>query len=569
MAWGPDEQSLGRKRSTLCDGGPYDIHVFMVAGANSGHPGLPPVSLYGGAMRARSEGTVTLGPAKDWSRPVIDHAYGTDAEGHDRAVLTEALDLLREMTEQPVLARQLGEAVPREGDPLDAIATYCHPAGTCKMGPATDPDLGGRPPRRGARHPRAARRRRLDHAGHHPRQRQPAHGHDRGPRRGRPRRRLARRGHQRRCRQEGGRRRSGRPVWKGRRMSTCDAATDGPPTPFELDMRDQPKALEALVGHGIDTDTRALLNRPWGRIVLTGMGSSHYVALPTWRAVVGRGRAAWAIDTGDLLENPALLTPDTLLVATSQSGASGEMVELLDRTRGARGARAGAVVGITAVEDSPLATRADAFVALRSGAEATVSTKSYLNSLAVHHQLTQVLLGADTYPDDLERAIVDVRSVLDRDTAVGIGEHVLDVARPRTAAIGKGDSAATSLYAALITKESAKVPMEGYVGGEFRHGPYELAGPGLTAFIYAAGAPAGDTTLPTLAADLAVSGATVYSIGGPALPGVRVLDIPSDSSLSALACSAVVAEQVAVSLARANDVVPGDFVFGSKVTTAL
>jgi choline dehydrogenase len=139
MAWGPDEQSLGRKKSSVCDDGPYDIHVFMVAGANSGHPGLPPVSMYGGAMRARSEGTVTLGPDKDWRRPVIDHAYGTDPEGHDRTVLTEALDLLHRMTEQPVLAEQLGEPVLRDGDPLDAIATYCHPAGTCKMGPATDP----------------------------------------------------------------------------------------------------------------------------------------------------------------------------------------------------------------------------------------------------------------------------------------------------------------------------------------------------------------------------------------------------------------------------------------------
>jgi glutamine---fructose-6-phosphate transaminase (isomerizing) len=111
--------------------------------------------------------------------------------------------------------------------------------------------------------------------------------------------------------------------------------------------------------------------------------------------------------------------------------------------------------------------------------------------------------------------------------------------------------------------------MQGYVGGEFRHGPYELAGPGLTAFIYAAGAPADDTTLPSLAQDLVASGAAVYSIGGPALPGVHVLDVPQDSPLSALACSAVVAEQIAVSLARANDVVPGDFIFGSKVTTAL
>ncbi len=137
------------------------------------------------------------------------------------------------------------------------------------------------------------------------------------------------------------------------------------------------------------------------------------------------------------------------------------------------------------------------------------------------------------------------------------------------AAVGKGDSAATALFAALITKESSKVPLQGYVGGEFRHGPYELAGAGLTAFLYGAGAPAGDQTLPTLAEDLVRSGATVYSIGGPSVTGAHHVDVPTGSSLSALACSAVVAEQIAVSLARANGVVPGDFIFGSKVTTAL
>lgn len=350
-------------------------------------------------------------------------------------------------------------------------------------------------------------------------------------------------------------------------MTNGAARHDAGLTPFEIDMRDQPAALTALLGHSIDTDTRQLLTRPWERIVLTGMGSSHYVALPTWRALVATGRAAWAIDTGELLENPGLLSPNTLLVATSQSGASGEMIELLDRTR--TGRQVGAVIGISAAENSPLATTSDAFVALRSGAEATVSTKSYLNSLLVHHQLIDVFLGSDTTREVHENLIEDVVAVLDTNDVSAIGDQVLEAARPRTAAIGKGDSAATSLYAALITKESSKVPMEGFVGGEFRHGPYELAGPGLTAFLYAAGAPAEDATLPALAIDLVASGATVYAVGGRALPGVHMLNVSSRSSLSALASGAVVAEQIAVSLARANNVVPGDFIFGSKVTTAL
>jgi len=140
LPWNPDEQTVGRAKSTVCDDGPYDIHVFMVAGANSGHPGLPPITLYGGAMRARSEGTVTLGADLDVARPIIDHRYGSDPEGYDRQVLSESLDLMTAMVAQPELAAILGEHVPGHGGaPLENIVNYCHPAGSCKMGPATDP----------------------------------------------------------------------------------------------------------------------------------------------------------------------------------------------------------------------------------------------------------------------------------------------------------------------------------------------------------------------------------------------------------------------------------------------
>jgi choline dehydrogenase len=139
LDWNPDEQTVGRAKSSVCDEGPYDIHVFMVAGANSGHPGLPPITLYGGAMRAKSEGTVTLPASLDVSRPLVDHRYGTDPDGHDKKVLTESLELLEKMVSQNSLADILGERVLASGSAVDNIVSYCHPAGTCKMGTRSDP----------------------------------------------------------------------------------------------------------------------------------------------------------------------------------------------------------------------------------------------------------------------------------------------------------------------------------------------------------------------------------------------------------------------------------------------
>jgi choline dehydrogenase len=137
--WYPDEQTVGRARSSRCDAGPYDMHVFMVAGANSGHPGLPPISLYAGAMRARSEGRVTLAPATATGL-AIDHRYLSDPDGHDRAVLAEALELLHAIMADRNLAEILGDPADPAADPLATPASYCHPAGTCKLGPAGDPD---------------------------------------------------------------------------------------------------------------------------------------------------------------------------------------------------------------------------------------------------------------------------------------------------------------------------------------------------------------------------------------------------------------------------------------------
>jgi glutamine---fructose-6-phosphate transaminase (isomerizing) len=109
-------------------------------------------------------------------------------------------------------------------------------------------------------------------------------------------------------------------------------------TPFERDIREQPDALRRLA-EAEPPDLAGVTGVPWDRIVLTGMGSSHFAGLPTWRRLTALGHAAWTIDTGRLLDSPELVTPGTLLVVTSQSGASGEVVELLARRASGRMAR--------------------------------------------------------------------------------------------------------------------------------------------------------------------------------------------------------------------------------------
>ncbi|MBO0982671.1 SIS domain-containing protein [Rathayibacter sp. SD072] len=340
-------------------------------------------------------------------------------------------------------------------------------------------------------------------------------------------------------------------------------------TPFELDIADQPSALRAIAAADIDPALLELSGRGWTRIVYTGMGSSHFAGIPSWRSLTAAGRASWAVDTGQLLDTLDLVTPDTLVVVTSQSGASGEVTALLER----RGANftPGAVIGITADPESPLARAADATLLLRSGDEATVSTKSYLNTLVAHALLVAILTGEETDPirSEAER-LADVVSALIDSTNIGsIASATLSADRPRVVAVGRRDDAATALFAGLITKESSKIAIEGHIGGQFRHGPFELAGPGLTAFLYGATATDSDPSIARLAQDLVGVGSQVVLVGDLEIDGAITLSAASNSALESLVTGAVVAELLAVGLARENGVIPGAFAFGSKVTTAL
>lgn len=341
-------------------------------------------------------------------------------------------------------------------------------------------------------------------------------------------------------------------------------------TPFEVDILEQPDALRRLAASAGWPSGMGSAQRTEQRIVLTGMGSSFFAGIPTWRRLVAAGRPAWNVDAGQLLDAPGLLGAGSTLVATSQSGASGEVAELLER-RTAGDVSVDQVIGIADAPDSPLGLRSDTFLPLLSGAEATVSTKSYLNTLGVHRLFSASVLGEDALPvraDLLAAADLVAQAIASVDTRA-LAASIADHPRRRLAFVGRGDHAATALYSALITKESSKVAAEGYIGGQFRHGPFELAGDGLTVVLFGSRAAEPDPSLRRLADDLVASGSRVVFVGDDSVPGALTIEVERGTGLTELLVDAVVAQLLAVELARANGVVPGEFLFGSKITTVV
>lgn len=335
-------------------------------------------------------------------------------------------------------------------------------------------------------------------------------------------------------------------------------------TPYETDIALQPDAIAAQLNNPMPEALRAVQLETYDRIILTGMGSSDYALIPVERALAARGYPVWRVDAGRLLDMGSLITENTLLWATSQSGMSGEIVALLEK-----GHRPRTIIGLTNDRESVLAKKADVLITLESGDEATVSSKSYLNTLIACHRALATLLGeneADVcgtvlhVQDNIKRLVAETQPTIE------ITEQLFAAKRPRVAYIGTGSFAANALTGALITKEASKVSAEGFVGGEFRHGPLETSGEGMLAVLL--GNP-GDETLERLASEMVANGTQVVTIGQAPYAGSTLLPVPAGEELGQLLCGFIYIEHLTVALARKNGFIPGHFLYGQKITVAV
>lgn len=334
--------------------------------------------------------------------------------------------------------------------------------------------------------------------------------------------------------------------------------------PYITDIHRQPRALQELLDSTVDRSTVSVLRGLSGfsRVILTGMGASLYAQYPSYLTLASAGLPVWHVETSELLGDAAgLVTSDTLLWITSQSGRSGEITALLDRL----GDRGPAVLAFTNDKASPLAASANHVVELHSGDEQTVGTCSYVNSLAAHLRATAAVLGRST-SSELEETPARLAEYLSgwsqhlADWDAAVGEQILF-------AVGRGASLAAAYTGALIVKEAAKVPIEAASASQFRHGPLEMAD-SRTCVIVLPGSAVDAELNDRLARDLSSFGANAVSlaphgeVGAPQLPPVHSDDArPLAEILPFQALSVVLAER--------NGLEPGAFQRIGKVTTTL
>ena len=117
-------------------------------------------------------------------------------------------------------------------------------------------------------------------------------------------------------------------------------------------------------------------------LVLAGMGSSLFAAIPAACALRGAGRAAFALSATELLEPGGNLLGKAY-VGISQSGKSAETVEALSRVSAPR-------LALTNTGAGPLSELADVALPIGSAEDTAIAVLTYTATLAA----TSVLAGA-------------------------------------------------------------------------------------------------------------------------------------------------------------------------------
>jgi choline dehydrogenase-like flavoprotein len=141
----PRSQLEVRARSGQSDG-KTDLHLSFPIGNRvpDGWEHLVRVEVF----KPASTGYVRLQSADPHVRPRIDGRYFSDPEGHDISVMKFGVDLARSLMRSsgmlPYVAHERWPGAQVNEETMGAFAranafTFHHPAGTCKMGPASDP----------------------------------------------------------------------------------------------------------------------------------------------------------------------------------------------------------------------------------------------------------------------------------------------------------------------------------------------------------------------------------------------------------------------------------------------
>ncbi|KAB1185041.1 MULTISPECIES: glutamine--fructose-6-phosphate transaminase (isomerizing) [Haloferax] len=217
------------------------------------------------------------------------------------------------------------------------------------------------------------------------------------------------------------------------------------------------------------------------QIHLVAMGTSHHAGMYAASLLNARGIPAFAFMSGEYSVVKPPVTPNTLVIAVSQSG---ETADTLDAVRRARAAGA-KTLAVTNVVGSSMTRECDDELLLRAGPEigvaATKTFSSQVTALALlSERISEDITGvrssdARNLMEALARLPGDVQEILDTSTAREIAIEYEE--SDAYFFIGRGPAHPVALEGALKFKEISYEHAEGFAASELKHGPLALVTP--------------------------------------------------------------------------------------------
>ncbi len=358
-------------------------------------------------------------------------------------------------------------------------------------------------------------------------------------------------------------------------------------TPFLTEILEQTKALRDtyafLEQDGLPTLQKINENiqkKKIRHLIFTGMGSSYFCAYLAKYFLNSHSISCEIQDTGEYLHYlvPDQVPTNVMIVLVSQSGESGEIVQLL-RMLNDRGWKKDQLIGITNTPDSSLDQATQFTLFTRAGAETSVTSKSYTTALLTMACFSLYLTAESPFDGHWREKILDCITetenalVQGEETAQKILEFLGSI--DRIELIGRGFSLATVHQSALNFKEVAKIYAEGLSGGMFRHGCIEMIDSNFRAIYLES-----DSTVVKINQNHVQNIAENWGKGQVIVitnkyeqwaelaenPNILVIKNPVKTPLLAPIYEIILLQFVFCLLAEKRGYVPGEFLYSSKIT---
>ena len=216
------------------------------------------------------------------------------------------------------------------------------------------------------------------------------------------------------------------------------------------------------------------------RVVFVACGTAYHASL-LGRTMVERlaGLSAEVDLASEFRYRDAVIGPETLVVAVSQSGETADTIGAVKAAR----LKGCPILAITNVVGSALAREATGVLYMHAGPEIGVASTKAFSTMIIAAYLMSLWLGRQRgaiTSEDVKKRIHDlvevprlVETVLEQDGRIAALARELAGARDFLY-LGRGLQFPIALEGALKLKEISYIHAEGYAGGEMKHGPIAL-----------------------------------------------------------------------------------------------